>query len=439
MQRNKYPGKRIFLFLICSLLSGLVTAQTYSTVSTFAGTSAAGLFDGPLLSAKFNSVRTTAEDTGTGTVYVADAANHAVRKIRNGIVTTLAGNGTSGDIDAQGTNARLFGPSGLCLYNGYIYITDNGNNKIKRIDTLGNVVTIAGTGVAGHQDGPLLTAKFKNPTGLTIDQNGIIYVADYLNHCIRKIENGSVSTYAGTPGSSGDQVGAAATAQFTRPSEVLLDTQGNLYVADLGNNRVKMITQSGYVSVLAGSGIAGWVDGTGTSAAFNGPSGMTWDLTGNIIIVDGLNHLIRRITTTGVVSTIAGTGASGLVNGPVGSATFYGSTSVNCLASGDLLVSDAGNNVIREITIGDVGISEFATGQLILFPNPSSAVFSITSKNSEKISEVKILDSQGKLVQVMQCNQESNVEINLAGKTPGLYFVEVIMNNQCYRTKIMRQ
>ncbi|HET6991005.1 MAG TPA: T9SS type A sorting domain-containing protein, partial [Bacteroidia bacterium] len=365
------------------------------------------MLDGPVASAQFNQAHNMCVDLSTGTVYVADTHNNAIRKIRNGTVTTLAGNGTQGDVDAQGLNARLYIPTGIQFYNGYIYITDDGNHKIKRVDTLGNVITIAGTGAIGHQDGNVLSATFYNPTGLSIDNSGIIYVADYLNHCIRKISGNQVTTYAGTLGVSGDQIGAASTALFNSPSEVNIDPQGNnLYVSDLLNNKVKVVSQSGTVSLLAGSGVAGFADGTGASAVFNRPSGMLWDLWGNIIIVDGLNYRIRRITTSGVVTTIAGTGAAGINNGPVATATFNGPADISIGPNGEIYCGDVTNNVIRMISVGDVGMNEYSSlAQISFFPNPTTDQIIVNSVE-QKIKTISIFDMNGKLCKTIPVEGE---------------------------------
>jgi len=234
----------ILFFLGVFTAAGLYS-QTYSTVSTFAGNGTQVLLDGPSALAEFNTPRGVAVDPATGTVYVTDTYAHVVRKIKNGVVSTLAGNGTSGDVDAQGANARFIYPNGIKFFNGYIYMTDAGANKIKRIDTSGNVITFAGTGAVGNTDGPALSATFNNSTDLAIDNNGAIYVADYLNHTVRKIANNSVSTIAGIPGTPGDQVGPAGSALFDHPVSVATNPQGTIiYIADMINNKIKVL-QSG--------------------------------------------------------------------------------------------------------------------------------------------------------------------------------------------------
>src|SRR5262245_23509189 len=176
----------------------IATAQTYTNVETYSGTGVAGLVNGALMSAQYEMPYSLCYDGVTGTIYVADAYNHAIRKIVGGVVSTLAGNGTQGDADGVGGAARFYLPTGIDYHDGYVYVTDNGNHKIKRIDVVtGSTVTFAGTGSAGTTNGPLLTAKFFNPTEVRVASNGDVYVSDYGNHSIRKITGGMVSTFAG--------------------------------------------------------------------------------------------------------------------------------------------------------------------------------------------------------------------------------------------------
>jgi sugar lactone lactonase YvrE len=429
----------IVSFFVFGFLS--LKSQTYNTVSTFAGTGAIGIVDGPVGTAEFQGAYNLCLDPATGTLYVADTHNNAIRRIRNGMVTTLAGNGVQGDVDAQGPNARFFVPSGICFVNGYVYITDNGNNKIKRIDTLGNSITIAGTGIAGYVDGSVVTAKFWNPTSIVSDNAGGFYIADYANHCIRQMSNGMITTFAGVGTVSGDQLGPVSTALFYRPSSICLDGQGKMYVADLLNNKVKVIS-GGTVSLLAGSGSPSFANGTGAAASFNHPGGVIMDLWGNVIVNDGSNNMIRRITPAGVATTIAGTLIAGLVNGPAASAEFN-SPADECIGlSGEIYVGDNMNNVIRKIFVGDDGINEFSSlVELSIFPNPSSDNVTVINPANDHLSEIQILSVDGKLVKDMSVvNSLAEIKIDVADLPQGTYFISAISaSEKKYAGKFIRE
>lgn len=417
-------SKLYFLLVLLSVSFGM-KAQTYTSVSTFAGTSNAGLVNGSLATAQFYGPYGICMDDATGTMYVADALNNCIRKISNGNVSTLAGNSTAGDLDGQGTNARLHGPCGICFSNGYVYITDNANNKIKRIDTLGNVVTIAGTGTAGHLDGAALQAKFNNPVNLTADINGNILVADYGNNCIRHIINGQVVTYAGVPGAGGDQLGSAATAKFNRPTGLAMDGAGNLFVADQVNGKIKMIS-GGIVTLVAGSGANSSIDGSGASASFYRPTYIDFDLYGNLIVVEWITSKIRRVTPGGVVTSIAGTGISGYTNGAVSVATFNTPYGICVDNIGNAYIGDKMNNVIRKISIDDVGFAENQNSftNLNLYPNPSSGDFTILNSTDNTIREIRVYDVQGNLCKIMHVeDKQENIVISLAELKAGEYVI----------------
>ncbi len=340
------------LALSILLMGSIIAAsgQTYTTVSTFAGTGTSGLVNGPVATARFNFNYGICSDSA-GNIYVADAFNHCIRKISNGVVSTVAGNGFAGDVDGVGSSARFNTPIGVYFKNGYLYICDNSNHKIKRMDMSLNVVTIAGSGSAGYVDGAALSARFYEPKSLVVDNANNVYVADYENHCIRKIANGTVSTYAGIGTSPGDVLGASASARFNRPRDLCIDVAGNLYVADLTNHKVKVISTGGTVSLVAGSGASSSIDGTGAGASFNLPVGIDWGTSGDLFVLDAGTGKVRRLTTAGVVTTVAGSGNTGFINGPVASARFGTVPQDICLdPAGNLYIGDRTNNVIRVLT-----------------------------------------------------------------------------------------
>lgn len=202
------------------------------------------------------------------------------------------------------------------------------------------VTTLAGNGTAGFADGNGTGAQFNSPYGVVTDHAGNIYVADYYNHCIRKVTPGGVvSTLAGN-GAAGFANGIGTAAQFHYPRGIAIDAAGNLYVADEGNHSIRKVTPAGEVSTLAGNGTAGFADGTGSSAQFRNPSGVTVDPSGNIFVTDYYNHSIRKITPSGAVTTIAGNGIAGTADGMGTAAQFINPRNLDFDAAGNLYVTE---------------------------------------------------------------------------------------------------
>jgi sugar lactone lactonase YvrE len=263
------------------------------------------------------------------------------------VVSTLAGSITAGYQDGSGTSALFNGPQGVaCDAQGNVYVADGFNNVIRKITPSGSVTTFAGDGNAGYSDGPVAAkAEFYGPQGIAVDTKGNIFVADIGNNVIREITAaGVVSTFAGN-GTRGYVNGVDTIAEFNNPQAVAVDASGNVYVADRSNNMIRKITPAGVVSDLAGYGFAGLIDGTGTSTEFNTPEGLTVDASGNVYVADLKNYCIRKITPAGVVTTIAG----GLVQ-----TTVIGSPSGMAIdAKGNVYITDQ-NGRILELVGGNV-------------------------------------------------------------------------------------
>ena len=226
----------------------------------------------------------------------------------NYIVTTFAGIGVSGYADGNGANAKFNGPEGIATdAQGNIYVVDAANYRIRKITPTATVSTLAGSGKFGYADGNLNMAEFRQPRAAAIDGQGNVYVTDETR--IRKITtSGEVSTYAGD-GTGGFSDSNISSAQFRNLTGIAIDQQGNIYVADYGNQRIRKITSAGMVSTLAGNGVAGFVDGNGGIAQFYNPLGLTADPEGNIYVADYANRRVRKITPSGVVSTLASIGS----------------------------------------------------------------------------------------------------------------------------------
>jgi sugar lactone lactonase YvrE len=326
-------------------------------VTTLAGTAGViGSADGSGAAAQFADPRGIAADPA-GNLYVADPANNTIRKITPaGVVTTLAGTaGVTGHADGSGAAAQFNVPSGIAADRaGNLYVADTFNNTIRKITATGVVTTLAGTaGVTGSADGSGAAAQFSFPFGIALDPAGNLYVADTFNHTIRKITaTGVVTTLAGTAGVRGSADGSGAAAQFSFPQGIAADAVGNLYVADEGNGTIRKITPAGVVTTLAGTaGVIGSADGSGAAAQFNAPAGIAADPAGNLYVTDSANNTIRKIAAAGVVTTLAGTaGVTGSADGSGAAALFAGPAGIAADSAGNLYVADAGNDTIRKIT-----------------------------------------------------------------------------------------
>ncbi|MGI9549678.1 MAG: IPT/TIG domain-containing protein [Aurantibacter sp.] len=316
-------------------------------VSTLAG-STQDFADGNGASAKFSLPAGAGMDM-EGNLYVADFDNHKIRKITSaGDVSTLAGS-TQGFADGTGPSAQFSFPYGVAVdASGNVYVADAGNHKIRKITPVGEVGTLAGS-TQGFSDGMGMSAQFNGPFGLAVDPEGVLYVADFQNHKIRKITpEGMVYTLAG--GTQGYADGLGMSAQFAGPSAIVVDDDdGNVYVADTANHKIRKITANGMVSTLAGS-IQGFEDGEGIAARFDLPAGLARDASGNIYVADSQNHKLRKISPDGVVSTLAGS-TQGFSDGIAQTAQFNFPFGVGVDDQGILYVADNGNHRIRKIVL----------------------------------------------------------------------------------------
>jgi sugar lactone lactonase YvrE len=332
----------------------MVTPQ--GVVSTVAGNGTRADYDGQGVSASFNYPCGLTFDAA-GNMYVTTLEGNAVRKITaSGYVSTLAGSTQPGLVDATGTSARFYYPLGIAAdASGNLFVADSQNNCIRKITSAGVVTTFAGSGVQGeNQDGTGTAAGIQNPRGVVIDATGTLFVSDGRSK-IRKITAaGVVTTFAGN-GTSSFMEGGPTRAQFSVPKGMVVDAQGGLYVADVANNRIRYVTAAGVASTFAGNGEHAYLNGTGANAAFAQPRDLDRDAAGNFYVADSNNHRIRKITPEGVVTNFAGTGASGSTDGPAASATFSYPNGLAVDAAGNVYVADMSNNLIRKIdTAGTV-------------------------------------------------------------------------------------
>ena len=321
-------------------------------VSTLAGSGAKGFADGARAVAQFNKPFALAP-LPDGSVVVADTDNHCIRLIAASgcSVSMLAGEGgEKGFADGAGAAARFCSPRGVVVgVDGAIFVADAGNHCIRRIKD-GAVTTFAGSGEAGGADGVGAAASFCGPYGLALGPGGVLYVTEYGGHRVRVISPAGAVTMLAGGGGSGFTDGRGAAARFRGPAGIAIDAAGVVFVADLGNHRIRRI-MNGTVETFAGSGEKGFAEGAGAVAQFFYPCGLAVDpATGNLLVSDTSNHRIRAVDShSGAVSTLAGSGAKGSADGNVAAASFSRPEGVAVDAQGVILVSDTDNNRVRRI------------------------------------------------------------------------------------------
>ncbi|MDM8556471.1 hypothetical protein QUF75_17235 [Desulfococcaceae bacterium HSG7] len=385
-------------YIVCVLavfcLAAVPNTSYAGIITTVAGNGASGYSGdgGTATAAQLNMPYGVYADA-FGNLFIADRDNHRIRKVdTSGNISTVAGNGAAGYSGDGGaaTAAQLNMPSGVYAdASGNLFIAERLNHRIRKVDTSGNISTVAGNGTWGDSgDGGAATAaQLNRPVGVYADVSGNLFIADMSNNRIRKVDtSGDISTVAGsgTAGYSGDG-GAATAAQLNYPSGVYADAFGNLFIADANNYRIRKVDTSGDISTVAGNGTAGYLGdgGAATTKALNVPRGVYADASGNLFIADTFNNRIRKVDTSGNISTVAGNGSKGYSGdgSAATSAQLYYPYGVYADASGNLFIADSNNNCIRKMIPDDTEPDTSITDQPLNPESNAMPVFQFTGSD----------------------------------------------------------
>jgi hypothetical protein len=427
-------NKHLLLLFVWLLASTTTHAQIITTV---AGGGTVGLGDGgPAIDCTLDNPIGIAVDA-SGNIYIGDRDHHRIRKISNtGIITTIAGTGVSGYSGDGGpaTNAMMSSPYGVAVDNwGNVYLTEGeAEGRIRKISLSGIITTVAGGGAVGLGDGGPATNATLYPAGVVVDGAGNIYITDAVNNRVRKVNtSGIITTVAGGGSVIGDG-GPATAAKMWHPYAIAIDGWGNLYVGEDYGARVRMITGSGIITTVAGTGSSGYSGDNipATIAKVNGPTGVAVDRFGNVYIGDADNHRIRKVDISGTIFTVAGTGTAGYsgdgspaveaeLKTPVGVA-IHGAT-------GNLYIADFGNSRIRKVTdvvsVNDVDALGMEIG---MYPNPTNGTFTINAP-IQALIPIRITDCLGREVYYQSILPGSLVTLP-AHIPSGVYVVSGMVN-----------
>ncbi len=315
----------------------------------------------PAVHAKLGAPRGVAVDAA-GNLFIAESGHHRIRKVdSSGTISTFAGTGESGFGGDGGpaVEARLGSPEGVAVdAAGSLYIADYSNHRIRKVDSSGIISTFAGTGERGFDGdgGAAVEAQLAGPRGMAVDAAGNLFFVDVGNRRIRKVDSsGTISTFAGTGESGfGGDGGPAVEARLNNPKDVAVDTAGNLFIADRNNLRIRKVDSSGIITTIAGKGFGSSFDGEGgpaVEAYIFGPDAVAVDAAGNLFFSELGNHRIRRVDPSGIIATIAGTGESGFGGdgGPAVEAQLHHPRDVALDAAGNLYIADTFNYRIRKV------------------------------------------------------------------------------------------
>ena len=437
-----------------------VDAQT-AVITTVAGNGFASLTgDGALAVNAGLSVPSSVFVDASDDLIIADFADNCVREVnaQSGIITLIAGSGVAGYSGDGGsaTIAQLNTPSGVFLdQQGNLYIADSANNVIRRVNAQTDVITtVAGTGTAGYagDGGPATSAQLNYPTDVAVDAAGDIFIADYQNQCIREVnaQSGTITTVAGngTAGYSGDG-GSATGAELNYPSGIALGLTGDLFIADYVNNRIRRVdTRSGLITTVAGNGTGGYAGdgGAASSAELNLPSGVFIDQAGDIFVADSANNLVRRVGAgTTVITTVAGDAVAGFGgDGSVAtSAELRFPMGVAVDASGQVWIADSANNRIRQVDapaavqlaptqldFGDQNAGTTSASQSVTLTNTGGSPLGITSIGTT--SQFNETDDCPILPETLAAGDNCSISVTFSPSSAGSASGSLSINDNAY-------
>lgn len=403
-----------------------------SIITTIAGDGTNDYFgdEGPANRAKLNYPHSVVIDN-LGNIIVSDTLNHRIRKIDlQGNISTIVGNGNAGFSGDHGpaTSAQLNNPYGLAIDNdGNLYFADILNNRIRKVDTNDVITTVAGIGGAGFggDGGPAVLAELASPKGISVDDVGNLYIADSNNGRIRKVDtSGNITTIAGNGNHqfTGDNA-LAIEAELNYPEGVVVDIEGNIYIADTRNNVVRKIDINGIITTIAGNGIAGSSGdgGTATSAQLMQPNMLTFDGEGNIYIAETGSHQIRKVDLTGNISTVVGAGVAGPGledNALASSATLTVPSGIAVDKADNLYIVDRFNHRIRKSSKGKFFLTGTPTNADIGIHSVCVIAEDDVNQQTEKcfnITVTNVNDAPTALPQTMSLIEGNTLAVNLTG------------------------
>ncbi|MGB3947534.1 MAG: T9SS type A sorting domain-containing protein [Bacteroidia bacterium] len=413
------------------------------TVYNFAGAGGTGYVNGTAQLAKFGGLEQMAYDKN-GNLLVCDAPNHCIRMIDSkGNVSTFAGSGVAGFVNGNKMQAQFNNPLGIAVDNeNNVYVSDNLNFVVRKIDAQGNVSTYAGSGEKGYVDGSAAVAKLGYPNYLCVDNDNNLYIADPDNNVIRKVDVlQNVTTFVGS-GNAAFTDGVGTAAQLSFPISIAYDKNNNVfYVSDQGNSAIRKVLPDGTLTTYAGCGTIGHTDGDALASKFYFPKGIAVDALGNVYVAGRFDYTVRKIDTRGQVSTVAGTPhVSGNVSGAGKDVKFGKPIEVIVSPEGNLLVSDWVNSTIRKIEMPTTaGLNSITYKNEVLvnvMPNPitTNTVITLEGLKNKQLLNLLVFDVNGKQVGAVNNVVGSKINFERGDLNSGVYFFKIIQNDKVIAT-----